>query len=120
MIDKSVAYDLAREYVDKRAIEGFKQAKLLFLDRKRPDLAEKYEFIELVIDNEATQERAFGWVFFWNSKEYYATRDFGKSIVGNGPIIIDRCDGSVHELMTAGPAEKFIEDYARNRTQNCE
>lgn len=119
MIDKTVANALARDYLDKKALEGFKQAKLFFLDRKRPDLAETYEYPELVIDEDATQEKPFGWVFFWNSKEYYETGDFKNSIVGNGPIVVDRCDGSIHELPTAGSAEQFIEEYARNRTQNC-
>lgn len=120
MIDKNRAYALAREYLNKRAIEGCKNDKLFMLARNRPDLSENYECPELIIDEDSTQERPFGWVFFWNSKEYYETRDLGKVIPGCGPIVVDRCDGSVTELMTAGPAEKFIEKYERDRTQSCE
>lgn len=75
MIDRAKAYTIARDYLDKEALEGFKQWKLFLLDRGRPDLAETYEFPDLVIDDHATQEKTFGWVFFWNSREYYETDD---------------------------------------------
>jgi hypothetical protein len=33
---------------------------------------------------------ANGWLFFYNSKEFIETGSFSSSLVGNGPIFVDR------------------------------
>jgi len=70
-------------------------------------------FPELVILDEATIERAFGWVFFYQTREYVETEDIETILVGNAPYIINRNDGSLHETGTAYPIEHYIEMYER-------
>ena len=68
-----------------------------------------------VIVDEHTIERDFGWVFFYQSREYLETQDYGCMLGGNAPIIVDRVDGSVHETGTANPVEDYIREYERER-----
>jgi hypothetical protein len=69
--------------------------------------------IELVILDQHTIETDFGWVFFWNSKKYIETGNFQYCIPGNGPIIVDRRDGSVHGTPSACPIEESVERYRK-------
>ena len=48
----------------------------------------------LAIDDRATREEAFGWVFFYQSRQFLETRDRHHCIRGNSPLIVDRRDGS--------------------------
>ncbi|HEY7386899.1 MAG TPA: YrhB domain-containing protein [Bryobacteraceae bacterium] len=65
----------------------------------------------VVVLDEHTIETDFGWVFFWTSKQYAETGDFRYALAGNGPLIVDRRDGSVHETSAAEPLEEIIERY---------
>jgi hypothetical protein len=58
-----------------------------------------------------TIEADFGWVFFWTSKQYIETGELRYALAGNGPLIVDRRDGSVHETSAAEPLEKVTERY---------
>jgi hypothetical protein len=69
---------------------------------------------ELAILDEHTMETEFGWVFFWNSKQYQETGEFQYALAGNAPLIVDRRDGSVHETSTAEPIEEVIERYRKS------
>lgn len=44
------------------------------------------------------EEHAVGWLVFWNSAEYARTRDVRDSLVGSGPYLVDRHDGSIHHI----------------------
>ncbi|WP_457032130.1 YrhB domain-containing protein [Kitasatospora sp. P5_F3] len=44
------------------------------------------------------QEHVVGWLVFWNSAEYARTRDVGDALVGSGPYLVDRQDGSIHHV----------------------
>jgi hypothetical protein len=67
-----------------------------------------------VIVDDRTIEREFGWVFFYDSKEYLATGDISHAVLGNAPVIVDR-RGSVHHTGTAHPVEHYIRQYERSR-----
>lgn len=56
-------------------------------------------------------ERAFGWVFFYNSKEFYRTRREEDCIIGAAPLIVDRSTSLVHATGTARPLEHYLEKY---------
>jgi len=94
MIDKAAATAIARDFVARLPVRSN---------------------IDLVLQPEATIERDFGWVFFYNSKKYFETRDFRDAALGNAPLIVDRDDGSVHLTGTAEPVETYIERYERDR-----
>lgn len=44
------------------------------------------------------EEHAVGWLVFWNSAEYVRTRDPRTNLVGSGPYLVDRYDGSIHHI----------------------
>jgi hypothetical protein len=73
--------------------------------------------MELVILDQHTIESDFGWVVFWNSRQYAETGDFMYALAGNGPLIVDRGDGSIHEIPSAQPIEAALARYRQERTQ---
>jgi len=68
---------------------------------------------EFVIVPEATLERSFGWVFFYNSKRFVETGDILFALAGNAPIIVDRRTAGIHVTGTAKPLEHYIAAYER-------
>ena len=66
---------------------------------------------ELVIIDDATIERPFGWVFFYQSKRYLESGEFEFCLAGNAPLIVDRRTGEVHVTGTARPIETYIAAY---------
>jgi hypothetical protein len=59
------------------------------------------------------QEEPFGWVFFYQSKEYIETENISSMLAGNAPFIVDRVAGKVQVLGTAHSADFYIKEYAR-------
>jgi hypothetical protein len=68
---------------------------------------------ELVI-TEVRREK-FGWLFFFQSKEYVETGDPSEMLAGNAPFLVDMADGSVHSFGTAYPIEEYLGDYEKER-----
>jgi hypothetical protein len=66
-----------------------------------------------VILDEATIERDFGWVFFYDSSRHIETGDLSDAPAGNAPIIVNKRDGSLHVTGTYKPVLEFIEAYER-------
>ncbi|GAM96812.1 hypothetical protein U91I_00433 [alpha proteobacterium U9-1i] len=64
--------------------------------------------IELVLLDDETMERGFGWVFFFDSKRHTETQNFEDSVVGNAPFVVMRADGSVRVTGTAHPIEYYL------------
>lgn len=58
------------------------------------------------------EEHTVGWLVFWNSAQYARTRDTCDSLVGSGPYLVDRHDGSIHHVpVTTWIAENWEELY---------
>lgn len=73
---------------------------------------------EIVIQEEKTIERDFGWVFFATSKKYLETGDPGYLVPGIGPLAVDRADGSAQFLGTSVYPEEAIAEYERLWREN--
>jgi hypothetical protein len=71
---------------------------------------------EFAVMQTLTIERPFGWVFFYNSKQFLETGDISQALVGNAPLIVDRADGSVHVTGTAEPIEHYLKEYEAQRS----
>ena len=56
-------------------------------------------------------EYEFGWVYFYNSREFVETGDFQHSLVGNAPIIFCRDDGKLYSTGTARTMEHYVEEF---------
>jgi len=69
---------------------------------------------ELVLLLSSTREEDFGWVFFFNTRAYVETGDINDALGGNGPLIVDRASGQLHEGGTAYPLEHYIRVFKRD------
>lgn len=70
---------------------------------------------ELALLEDHTLERAFGWVFYYQSRQFLETGDYAHALGGNAPFIVDRRDGSVHLTGTGRPIEYYLQRYERER-----
>ena len=67
--------------------------------------------VPCVVVDEFTIVKPWGWVFFYDTKQYLETRDDRYLIAGNAPYIVNRQTGKVHSTGTAQPIEHYIEAY---------
>ena len=97
MISADDAREIANEYLLKLELE---------------DGGESLQLVE-----KETLEKPFGWVFFYNSKDYLETGEFKFRLAGNAPFIVDKNNGDVHVTGTAKPIEGYISDFERQYTK---
>lgn len=64
-----------------------------------------------VCDDTGTIEKQFGWVFFYNSKTYLETGEIRYALAGNGPVMVNKHDGTIEFYGTAKSIEASIEEY---------
>jgi Immunity protein 35 len=69
---------------------------------------------EIMIIDQATIEKPWGWVFFYTSKLWYETQDIRYAVAGNAPIIVEKVTGRVIPTGTAKAIEYYIENYERS------
>ena len=88
----------------------------------RPYLAEAMsdDKLEFVVLQDRTLATAFGWVFFYDTKEFVETGDELVRAVGNAPIIVDAKTGRLHSTGTARPLEYYLELYRKHGTAQPE
>jgi hypothetical protein len=71
--------------------------------------------IEVVILDNQTIEKEYGWIFFYNSKKFLETGSFRDRIAGNSPVLVERETGKIHELGTANPVSESIKKFELER-----
>ena len=59
----------------------------------------------LVIVDRYTRDEGWCWIFFDNSRAYVEDGDDAETLAGNGPIVVEKATGRVHELVTAYPVD---------------
>lgn len=69
--------------------------------------------VELILLDEFTLERAFGWVFFYDSKRHHETGSISDAIAGNAPLVVTSADGRVHVTGTALPIEYYLQKFEK-------
>ena len=94
MIDKQTAQKAVLEFIN-------------------PPYTHVYPNDELIIVDSLDKE--YGWIFFYDSKRYWETKDFQYVIAGNAPIVVEKSDGSLHVLNTAQELDDMIGDYEKRR-----
>lgn len=86
-----------------RAVE-LAEALLAEEQRQQPSLPELAIFL--------VEDHAFGWLVYWQSVDYLRSRDFGKMLIGHGPYLVDREDGSIHHIpVTTHVDDNWEESY---------
>ena len=84
MLDRNAARDLAVEHL---ANESF-----------------------IILDQE-TIEKAWGWMFFYQSRRYVETGELTEMLAGNAPLIVERETGRILPCGTVRPIDHYIENY---------
>lgn len=92
MIIESEAYAIAKRYIEE-VCAGVAGGVLIIEDK--------------------TVGKPYGWIFFYNSKRYLETRHPLDSLAGGGPVVVKRVDGSVHQLGTALHPDHAIAEFER-------
>jgi len=72
----------------------------------------------VILDNQ-TIEKEWGWVFFYNTEEYAKSGSIMDTLVGNAPYIVNRNTGELIETGTAFDIEDYIKDY-ESKLRNSE
>jgi hypothetical protein len=50
---------------------------------------------------------------FYNSKRFLETGEFSHRLAGNGPVIVNKHDGTIEFFGAREPVETVIQDYVR-------
>lgn len=89
------------------------QARKVVLD----DLNRTYQSPDdrLVLLDDLTIEKSYGWVFLFNSKRYLETRNVIYALGGNGPVVFEAGTSKVTRLGSARPPEEEIRAFGRQR-----
>ena len=66
---------------------------------------------ELVVVDEATQEKTWGWVFTYQSRRYLESGDYRDALAGNSPLLVNRRTGEIIVTGTARPVDDYVESY---------
>jgi len=68
-----------------------------------------------VVADGDTIEKPYGWVFFYNSKKFVDMGVFKYRLAGNGPVIVNKCDGTVEFFGTNKPPLELVVEYEQKR-----
>ncbi|MCP4004967.1 MAG: hypothetical protein GY725_12300 [bacterium] len=75
------------------------------------------------IADDDTLEREWGWVFFYQSRLWMETGESRYRSADNGPMIVNRFDGTIHSTGTAHEPDYYITryetEYERDRLGWC-
>lgn len=63
---------------------------------------------------EATIAKPYGWVFFYQSKEFLDHGMASTQLAGNAPILVDRHTFELRVTGTAKPLEQYLEEYEKS------
>lgn len=66
---------------------------------------------EFVVVDDATIEKEWGWVFFYNTSEYQKSGSMDEDLMGNAPYIVNKNTGEIIETGTAYEIEYYIKEY---------
>jgi len=66
---------------------------------------------EAVVEDEHTLDKPYGWVFFYQGREYLESKDSMRMLGGNAPLIFNRVDGEIRVTGTAYPLSEYLASY---------
>lgn len=69
---------------------------------------------EARIVREATIAKPYGWVFYYQSKEFLDEGIASAQLAGNAPILVDRHTFELRVTGTAKPLEQYLKDYEKS------
>ncbi|MGW1671272.1 YrhB domain-containing protein [Streptomyces sp. NPDC002324] len=58
------------------------------------------------------REHELAWIVSWQSEEFVRTRNTASMLIGNGPYLVDRVDGALHQIgVVAAKSGEWEADY---------
>jgi hypothetical protein len=81
------------------------------VSRKLAEMAPDGE--QWVVVNDKTLDKPYGWIFFYNSKEFIETGHAPHRLAGNGPVIVNKFTGSIDFFGSAPPIDAILQNYER-------
>lgn len=92
---------------------NYQQAEQIAADwlKQQPNQAEVHGGVSLKLDS--TIEKPYGWVFFYNTKEFLETGNRLAALGGNAPIMVEKATGQIYITGTAHPLDHYLADYER-------
>jgi hypothetical protein len=66
---------------------------------------------QFVIIDESTIEKTYGWIIFYESKRFLDTGRMSSKLAGNGPVIVNKVDGSVAFFGGSESLSAIIKNY---------
>lgn len=73
----------------------------------------------LVVVEQATMQKDYGWVFFYDSQKFLETNNESYRVAGNAPLIVEK-DGTLHWLGTGKPVEEYLAVFESRRRPRSE
>lgn len=70
-----------------------------------------------LLDEPATVEKDWGWVFSFGTKEYLQSRSPMDIVPGTGPLVVEKADGAFTFLSTSVPPKVAVAEYERRRAE---
>ncbi len=66
---------------------------------------------EFVIIDESTIEKSWGWVFFYQNKQFVNNGNIVQQIAGNAPFIVNKFTGKLTKTGTAYDLTQYLQVY---------
>lgn len=66
---------------------------------------------DFVIIDESTLEKPWGWVFFYQNKQFIDDGNIAQQIAGNAPFIINKFTGKLTKTGTAYELQQYLNIY---------
>lgn len=74
----------------------------------------------LLLLEDRTITRPFGWIFFYQSRAYVDGDVVRHALAGNAPIIVDRDTGELRLTGTAHPVSHYVREYEAEKRLRAE
>jgi Immunity protein 35 len=71
------------------------------------------EAVQYVVEEEATIEKPWGWIFFYQSKKYLETGIFMHRLAGNGPVFVNKETGEMNFFGGVPSLDVILADYEK-------
>lgn len=69
---------------------------------------------ELVVLEEETIQKEYGWIFLYTSRRLIETDDLNYMVGGNAPVVVNKRTGELTFLGTAEPLENYVRRYEQS------
>ncbi len=69
----------------------------------------------MALNEGETIVKPYGWVFFYNSKQFLESGEFRHALAGNGPVIVNKYTGEIVFCGSVGGVEGNIQAYESQR-----